>query len=187
MWITCPGALRGLSALSELPDISENAVLRAGNATGSLNLGWLVLPVKGRNGEWASVDTELGALGVPDHVKRTWAIISDKVFSHVVNSNLEVRTSVSIDPETGAAEGGALFTYEALPRGTVLVWQVTCRHPGHFRVGKSDVSAVADAGVVHSVVGEGHGYLEFLGIGGMGTRGMGRLRVLNAAAGEGGT
>jgi len=37
-----------------------------------------------------------------------------------VNSNLEVRTSVSINPETGAAEEGALFTYEAIPRATVL-------------------------------------------------------------------
>jgi CRISPR-associated protein Cmr4 len=38
----------------------------------------------------------------------------------VVNSNLEVRTSVSIDPKTGAAEKGALFTYEAIPRAAFL-------------------------------------------------------------------
>ncbi|WP_421658971.1 RAMP superfamily CRISPR-associated protein [Leptothermofonsia sp. ETS-13] len=42
-------------------------------------------------------------------------LVKDSLFSHIVNSNLEVRTSVAISPETGAAEEGALFTYEALP------------------------------------------------------------------------
>ena len=56
-----------------------------------------------------------------------WSAIADRIvlttqrlFSQIVNSNLEVRTSVSIDPKTGAAESGALFTYEAIPRTTWL-------------------------------------------------------------------
>src|SRR5205823_2393349 len=47
-------------------------------------------------------------------------LVSDRLFAHVVNSNLEVRTSVSINPETGAADSGKLFSYEAIPRDTWL-------------------------------------------------------------------
>ena len=85
----------------------------------TLNLGWLMI------GAPQQVDLE--------DVPRNWAqqewwkqiqsrvvLVSDKLFSQIVNSNLEVRTSVAINPETGAAEEGALFTYEAIPRSTVL-------------------------------------------------------------------
>ena len=49
-------------------------------------------------------------------------IVSDKLFSHIVNDNLEVLTSLRIDPETGSAAEGALFTYEAIPRVTILLF-----------------------------------------------------------------
>src|SRR5690606_23132024 len=123
----------------------------------------------------------LQALGIPSYLTGRIGLVSDKLFSHIVNSNLEVRTSVSIDPETRAADDGALFTYEALPRSTVLIWSVTCRHPGHFRLGASEVGAVSTADEVFGVVRAAHLYLEHLGIGGMGTRGLGRLRVLHPA------
>ena len=61
-----------------------------------------------------------GLSDLPDPVRKRIVLVSDKVFSQVVNSNLEVRTSVSIDPETGAAKKGALFTYEAIPRAAFL-------------------------------------------------------------------
>src|SRR5439155_16501871 len=47
-------------------------------------------------------------------------LVTPKLFSQIVNSNLEVRTSDSISPQTGAAESGALFTYEAIPRAAWL-------------------------------------------------------------------
>ena len=56
----------------------------------------------------------------PDPIRNRVVLVSDGLFSQIVNSNLEVRTSVAINPETGAAEEGALFTYEAIPRATVL-------------------------------------------------------------------
>jgi CRISPR-associated protein Cmr4 len=86
---------------------------------------------------------------------------------------------VAIDPATGSAEEGALFTYEALPRGTVLVWEMTCRNPKHFKIDNSGVTAVESPEKVADVVAGAYSYLEHLGIGGMGSRGMGRLRVLN--------
>jgi CRISPR-associated protein Cmr4 len=187
LWVTCPMALRVVEALREFPDVTEDAIYRLKPAQQPVNLGWLMLPVKARPDGWPDVSGELTGLRIPDYVHDRVGILSDKLFSHVVNSNLEVRTSVSIDPTTGAAEEGALFTYEALPRGTVLVWEVTCRNPVHYKVGKTDVGAVNTADQVNSVVAEAHPYLEHLGIGGMGTRGMGRLRVLGEGAktGEG--
>jgi CRISPR-associated protein Cmr4 len=187
LWVTCPMALRVVEALREFPDVTEDAIYRLNAAQQPVNLGWLMLPVKASPHEWPEVSGELTKLGIPAYVRDRVGILSDKLFSHVVNSNLEVRTSVSIDPTTGAAEEGALFTYEALPRGTVLVWEVTCRNPVHYKVGKTDVGAVNTADEVNAVVTEAHPYLEHLGVGGMGTRGMGRLRVLGEAAktGEG--
>lgn len=176
LWITSPDALRFVGV--DLGNgCDENALYRE-NDGAPLNLGWLLLPVKKRD-RWDKVRNALNAGKVPRFVKGKVGIVSDKLFSHIVNSNLEVRTSVSIDPETGAAEEGALFTYEALPRATILAWNVTCRNPGHFKVGGSSVAAVNSSESVMDVVGAAHPYLEHLGIGGMGTRGMGRLRVVH--------
>jgi CRISPR-associated protein Cmr4 len=179
VWVTCPNALRmiGNSQVeTEARRIDNEAIYRASDG-GPLNLGWLMLPVRKLDGRDA-ITSALGRLGVQNEMLGALAIVSDKLFGHVVNSNLEVRTSVSIDPATGAAEEGALFTYEALPRGTVLVWDVTCRHPRHFRIKQTEVTAVSNSEAVRDVVAEAFPYLEHLGIGGMGTRGMGRLRVL---------
>jgi len=183
-WITCPMALRQTSIVkfSELGDLPEQQVIYRkadGQATQpSLNLGWLLLPVKT---DWPQLDEVaqgIKALGIPDYIISRLGVVSDKLFAHLVNSNLEVRTSVAIDPATGAAEEGALFTYEALPRSTVLVWELTCRNPKHFKINQEDVQAVDSPEKVRNVVTEAHSYLEHLGIGGMGSRGMGRLRVL---------
>lgn len=171
LWISSPMALRAAGV--SVDDIGDYAVHRSAG-TGALNLGWLNLEVKGG----CDLQAKIKCLPVPGDVLGRLGLISDKLFSHIVNSNLEVRTSVAIDPETGAAEDKALFTYEAMPRGTVLHWEVTCRNPGHFKAEGKDVTVVKSADHVHTTVETGHEYLEHLGIGGMGTRGMGRLRVL---------
>lgn len=181
VWVTCPSALRTVDALTAFPDVMENVVFRENGAKQPLNLGWLMLDVEPRKQDCLDLKSALASLHVPEYIRRRLGIVSDKLFSHVVNSNLEVRTSVAITPETGAAEDGALFTYEALPRATVLLWQVTCRNPTHFRIGGIEIQAVATPDAVHTVVEDAHGHLKHLGIGGMGTRGMGRLRVLSAA------
>ncbi len=186
-WITCPMALRqtGIAEFSEVGDLPEQQVVyRKADGTAAqppLNLGWLLLPVKTEWQPLSDIVQKIKALGIPDYVISRLGVVSDKLFTHIVNSNLEVRTSVAIDPVTGAAEEGALFTYEALPRGTVLFWEVTCRNPKHFKVDpkskESDIS-IQSPEEVKSVVADAYSYLEHLGIGGMGSRGMGRLRVL---------
>lgn len=183
-WITCPMALRQASSielthLDDLPD--QNALYRKseGQAVESLNIGWLLLPLKT---DWGNVnDVErLRNIGLPKYIADRLGVVSDKLFTHIVNSSLEVRTSVAINPATGAAQERALFTYEALPWGTVLVWEVTCRNPKHFKINQNPVTAVDSPDKVKAVVACADSYLEHLGIGGMGSRGMGRLRVLKA-------
>lgn len=176
LWITSPEALRFIGV--DLGNGCDETALYRGKDGAQLNLGWLLLPVKTLD-RWDKVCKALTAKNVPRFVKEKVGVVPDKLFTHIVNSNLEVRTSVSIDPETGAAEEGFLFTYEALPRATILAWNVTCRNPGHFKVGGSSVAAVNSSESVMDVVRAAYPYLEHLGIGGMGTRGMGRLRVVH--------
>ncbi|MCI0488666.1 MAG: type III-B CRISPR module RAMP protein Cmr4 [Blastocatellia bacterium] len=171
----------------------------------NLNLGWLLLPTKSGL-----------IINAPDEIKESqeWQAIADrivlvspKVFSQIVNSNLEVRTSVSIDPETGAAEGGALFTYEAIPRAAWL-WCDAVQDNYRELNGKSkdpdqkntfpvekqylrkkDGEGQENAGDEFGnseiwkspmdVLLAGCRLIEHLGIGGMGTRGFGRMRLLS--------
>lgn len=174
-WVTSPGAMR--IAGCECSGLNEDTVYRETDSDHPLNLGWLLLPVT-KYDEWTKLIQSLEDLCVPGYIHKHLALVSDRLFSYIVNSNLEVRTSVAIDPVTGAAEDKALFTYEALPRGTVLLWEVTCRNPKHFKINRKEVAAVESPEKVSNVVAVAHSYLEHLGIGGMGSRGMGRLRVL---------
>lgn len=119
-----------------------------------------------------------------DHI----ALVHEALFSHIVNSNLEVRTSVSIDPKTGAAEEGLLFTYEAISRATFLTVDVVLMITGRMvRIGP--LGTVSKTGKGHDlpsgpwsssldVVRAGFKMIEWLGIGGMGTRGFGRMAIV---------
>jgi CRISPR-associated protein Cmr4 len=181
LWVTSPSALRFVGASATVDESSQHKAQRGGKL-GPINLGWLQLEAESWSGLQAVKDA-MKAFGVQEDlykdldVVERLVLVSDKLFGHVVNSNLEVRTSVAIDPATGAAEDGALFTYEAIPRGTLLAWDVTCRDPRHFKEGRN-APDVSNTQHVHDVVAMAHPLLTALGIGGMGTRGMGRLDVL---------
>lgn len=206
VWVTSPQTLRDFG-WRNAPSPKEGKVLVTGELEQSLkkkplNLGWLMvevdagefhLPSTGSSGGDEVVAGLLG--GLPDFVKQRLVIISDELFSTVVNSNLEVRTGVSINPETGAAEERALFTYEALPRASFLYLDVIeeKRVPGKEGVGKNSPfpwpksgSEEAARAVVAceawksplDVVVAGFKYFEYLGVGGMATRGFGRLKLV---------
>jgi len=124
-----------------------------------LNLGWLFLETEKvdsgclkRHALRKEIDSWVGKI----------VIVSEKLFSHIVNDNLEIRTSVKIDPSTGTAELGKLFTYEAISRGTVFGFEIG--------VDKDDKGVT---GILNNV----SPYFKFIGIGGMGTRGFGRLEL----------
>lgn len=189
-WVTCPMALRWVEF--ELTGVAEDAVYLGNTqqttqqgSSSKLNLGWLYLEVRSHP-EFNNITDKLISLHVPQYIVDRIALLPDHLFIHVVNSNLEVRTSVSINPETGAAEEKALFSYEALPRATLLVWEIIAKNPKHFKVGGKEVAVTLDGkgmdnpDKVHWILRKAHPYLEHLGIGGMGTRGMGRIRVLSS-------
>ncbi len=152
----------------------------------ALNLGWLMLDLGGQvtveaPEEWRSTERWQA---IRDRI----VLVREGIFGQVVNSNLEVRTSVSIDPQRGAAEEGALFTYEALPRATFLVNEVML---DDYRDGQENrpfpVTKTKDdkddlpGGPWNDpldVVKAGLRMAEWLGIGGMGTRGFGRIAIV---------
>jgi CRISPR-associated protein Cmr4 len=155
----------------------------------NISLGWLMLKhVSGLSitppgdiidkKEWKAIENRI-------------VIISRKLFPQVVNSNLEVRTSVAINPETGAAEEGALFTYEALPRATWLWFDAVQddykQKNGSFPETDKQFKNNKDNSREPlgetwkrpmDVVNAGLKLIEYLGIGGMGTRGFGRMKTV---------
>ncbi|PMP95009.1 MAG: type III-B CRISPR module RAMP protein Cmr4 [Candidatus Aminicenantes bacterium] len=132
-----------------------------------LNLGWLLLEIE----NIADGKEIVLPLKLKEFLKRI-VIVSDKLFSHIVNDNLEVRTSVRIDPTTGTAAEGALFTYEAIPRGTILGFEVV-------------IDTRKDENVnIDQLIKETFPYLKLLGLGGLGTRGFGRIEVFDVNESE---
>ena len=157
----------------------EGACWTTASQQGRLNLGWLMLgvaeqaqvriepPVK-----WKEGKTDQGGSNPWETVKDRIVIVSEDLFPQIVNSNLEVRTSVAINPETGAAEEGALYTYEAIPRATFLSVEVMLDdYPQKFPQNERWNNPL-------EVVQSGFKTIEYLGVGGMGTRGFGRIKLL---------
>ncbi len=152
----------------------------------TLNLGWLHL--KAKNGLVVEPPREIANKKEWESIKQRIVIVPIKLFSQIVNSNLEVRTSVAIDHETGAAENGALFTYEAIPRATLL-WSdvVQDDYTSKFPKTKKQFTAKGENSGDElpsewnsplDVVKSGFEVMEFLGVGGMTTRGFGRVNCI---------
>ncbi|RMD95943.1 MAG: type III-B CRISPR module RAMP protein Cmr4, partial [Bacteroidetes bacterium] len=186
VWVTTIGRLRAAGftfnnseETQEQPE--KEKIWATWDRDESLNLGWLMVDVKGKiqispPSEWEE-DERWKA--IRDRI----VVVHESLFAHVVNSNLEVRTSVSINPKTGAAEEGALFTYEALPRATFLTMEVVV---DDYRKGwkvdflceelKKHLIRKKDSPIC--LVEAGLRMIEYLGVGGMGTRGFGRVAMI---------
>jgi len=178
VWVTSPIALEGIGLQQEFkaPNDGFHPLGQQLQNRKQLNFGWLMLKKSEGQGH-------LNNFNLPEEIKQKAVLLSDKYFSMIVNGNLEVRTSVSIDPATGAAEEGALFTYEALPRGTIFRFDVVYNSGQNFKIGgkklKIDGNTDINVAWVKNQVEKGLKLFETLGIGGMNTRGMGRLRIIN--------
>ena len=130
VWITTPERLRDSGLIDGKDDRvnpeDDKAIWINGlTSEDRINLGWLMVERDtGKSFDPAHIRNNAH---IPDEIKNRIVVVSERLFTHVVNSNLEVRTSVSINPQTGAAEEGALFTYEAIPRATILWMDVVVR------------------------------------------------------------
>jgi CRISPR-associated protein Cmr4 len=187
VWVTTLARLREAGfAVSEPPeDWPTGAALLNWARQDALNLGWLMVSVGGQVSVTAPTKWQ-GAARWQEAQKKI-VVVQDALFSQAVNSNLEVRTSVAIDPERGAAEDGALFTYEALPRTTFLTAEVVL---DDYRDGSNDRPFPKNTTAKNNplpggtwsgpldVAKAGLGMIEWLGVGGMGTRGFGRMAIV---------
>ncbi len=174
IWITSPSALEkiGLTASAK----PEKDVYMLHNSSekqkGVLAIGWLALEIK-ENGfdiqrTEVDKDSKLSSTIAQIFDGKPLALVPNNLFTQIVNDNLEVRMSVAIDPRTGAAEDGALFSYEAIPTGTLFSFDVI------YQVAQQNNQQIDPKGTVE----QGLQLFEWLGVGGMATRGMGRMRVL---------
>jgi len=198
IWVTCPSRLKELNVNQNTwQDFDESEVCIVSDhlkqkleSVGYLNFGWLLLQLKKENNQVTThsitprttFEIDSGRLKFMDRgfdlneIFERLVIVSNSVFSQIVDSNLEVRTSVSIDPTTGAAEEGALFTYEAIPRTTIFYFDVVYQKPEHFGL-NIEVNGKRNLEAIVAAVETGFKLFEFLGVGGMGTRGFGKLRL----------
>ena len=162
----------------------EDKILTTLKGHTSLNLGWLMLDVAGQ----ATITAPANWQGSDwNAVKDRIVLVSASLFGQIVNSNLEVRTSVAINPATGAAEEHALYTYEAIPRATFLTTEVVLddynadKNNRPFPVEKTKKGNPLPGEKWQNpldVVKAGLKMIEYLSIGGMGTRGFGRMRIV---------
>ncbi len=187
VWVSTVERLRD-AGFNNLPgdwDGIGTAVLTWDKSDKPLNLGWLMVNVADQKAEiqapseWQD-ETRYKAIN-------RIVLVKDALFSQIVNSNLEVRTSVAINPETGAAEEGALFTYEAIPRATFLTADVVL---DDYRDGENHRPFPKDKTFKNNplpggswncplcTVKAGFRMIEWLGVGGMGTRGFGRMAMI---------
>ncbi len=173
-WITTTSRLKEVGIDAASPN--NNKVKTRNGNEGHINLGWLYLEVEGSH----SIDESyLNKLKISDFslTPQDIVIVPEELFSHIVNSNLEVRTSVSIDPITGAAKEGALFTTEAIPRGTIFYGSIRIFDKEAFEGIDKKIEPLPTADYLKQSLCESKHFYETLGIGGMTTRGFGRLKI----------
>jgi len=175
-WTTTVGKLKeaGIKP-DDLNEPPNNEVLTKNGNEGHINLGWLYLKVGGTHSVRLNNEIKFENFELRD---TDIIIVPESLFSRIVNSNLEVRTSVSIDPNTGAAKEGALFTSEAIPRGTILYGNVRIFDKTSFSGVDSKLDPLPNLNTLESALMESKHFFETLGIGGMTTRGFGRIKII---------
>ena len=163
-WITSPKLLN--EALGGRETVADEKIKTKNGDEYTLNLGWLNLKVEDSHD---LDDINHGEVNIKaDDI----IIVSDSLISQIINSNLEVRTSVSIDPITGTAKEGALFTSEAMPRGTIFYGKIRIFDRYNF-----EERNLPSKELIWDALKDTKRYYEILGIGGMTTRGFGRLKI----------
>ncbi|EEP61194.1 MULTISPECIES: RAMP superfamily CRISPR-associated protein [Bacteria] len=174
-WITTVEKLKEAGLNSNNSSPAGNKVLTKNGNEGHINLGWLYLEVdKQQHSVSLNNNIQFGNFQLND---KDIVIVPDNLFSQIVNSNLEIRTSVSIDPITGAAKEGALFTSEAIPRGTILYGNIRIFDKKSFVGIDNKLEPLPSIDELECALKESNHFFETLGIGGMTTRGFGRLKI----------
>lgn len=195
VWVTWPDALAqtGFTIPSQNLPVDDKVMISSSFApqlnNTRINLGWINLEVSENTFPVAVINN------FPESKKmilNRMVCIPNRLATIVINSNLETRTSVSIDPATGAAKDKALYTYEAIPRGTVFELPITYLNPQHFMFPSFENGNIKSVEFdenktcewVEEQVLKGLNMMRFIGVGGMNTRGFGRLEVCEMKGGH---
>jgi CRISPR-associated protein Cmr4 len=140
-WITCPFVLKRFkedleSAGKEIknfsiPEVSDDKIIVASNSPLIINnnnpkkvgIEEFVFDVDNSQIDNNLINAIKGY--IPDtettqNISARFAIVSDNVFTDLVNYAVEVRTRIKIDQTTGTASGGALFTVEMVPSESIF-------------------------------------------------------------------
>ncbi|SHH22162.1 CRISPR-associated protein Cmr4 [Thermosyntropha lipolytica DSM 11003] len=181
-WITTGEILQdaGFLASKNSPPATSCFVLgkwENQSKSGAINLGWLYLPFTCKEEIEEELNQNLKKVSGLPFTAEEIVIVPEGLFSQIVNSNLEVRTSVSINPITGAAKEGALFTSEAVPRGTVFRGNIRIFDKQCFAGLQEKIAPLPSYGDLEKALKEAGEFFNILGIGGMTTRGFGRLKI----------
>lgn len=186
VWVTTPSILNQFIITECKVTKDKFKALSNVDCPEKLNFGWLML--ERDISHTVAIDLSfITGRNVTDSISDKVFLVPDDIFSRIVNDNLEVRTSVAIDPATGTAEDGALYTYEAIPRATIMWFDVVYNKPEYFKIRQNGTDEKIKTGMSD---GEGWKWLKEnvekglclfkdLGVGGMNTRGMGRVEILN--------
>ncbi len=166
-WITTKPLLEaaGCTGVPTLNNSERVVTQNIGTTPSRLNLGWILLDATPNTIPYPTfLDNQPGMA----HVKANLVLVHDDLFPSLVNANLETRTSVSIDFETGSAAESLLFTYEAAPRGTLYRGQVDFDDQ-RFLTEYQNALTLVKAGLTLACQ---------LGLGAMTTRGFGRMQLM---------
>ncbi len=166
-WVTSLMLLKAAEMKCGEKPSGDESILVSDNTEGYLNLGWINFRIE-ENKKTPEIPIPLSNFD-----KSQVIVVSDNIISQIINANLEVRTSVSIDPLTGAAKKGALFTSEAIPRGTVLYGNLRIMDKMAF----GNYDDLPEKNLIFEALEDSRVFYETLGIGGMITRGFGRMKI----------
>lgn len=177
-WITSKSIYESVFEGKKIENIEDHFILTEKGDEKCLNLGWINLEVSQKKHNLSEVfpnnmnnDTFIS--------KENIVVVPDNLISQIINSNLEVRTSVSIDPITGASKEGALFTSEAIPRGTVFYGKIRIFDRSAYNELNEKITNLPSIEHLKNALEDSKHFYETLGIGGLTTRGFGRMKIIN--------
>jgi len=92
---------------------------------------------------------------------------------------ITIRCEWRVRPITGAAKEGALFTSEAIPRGTIFYGTIRIFDKTGFENLEDKLKPLPSIDNLENALKDSKHFYETLGIGGMTTRGFGRLKLIS--------
>lgn len=183
LWFSTPGRAAAWLELKgcEYPELlmaDGDFALSLGKAITELRVGWISISGIEQNSSGNAQIQEVvealrnSKLKFPtkeywQHIVSKTVLLDEKNFYRLVETCLERRTCNRVDQDTGTVANGALFSYEALPRASLLCSRIFAE-----KSLPSAVDGFASPLEVCKLAKEG---FARMGIGGMQTRGLGSL------------